>query len=360
MDDPSNPNNCDDCYKVVTCLSSCNDTQTSSALVDHYESREVLHRCVPSGAAASLFAYDSELQSVGTLASQAFADLYVTWPVVLGSVLIALIISFVYVLFTKHFAGAVLGVAIILTLAGSIMLSVVLLQTAEHYQHPSTDFRTGLHHKSILRFADSWHSGGYLYGSIHRVCVRGLAILDAGGCDDEGSLESVSQSSSHADLHIDPASLIIGYFVLFVVTTILIATAWTSAPAPFPAYINSRSAIYANTTRVDYTFNDGLRNSFVYTFLHMMWVTQFVIYFAYMVIASVVSRWYFTRSPTGKSKDKPDQKHPVISSVITVTRYHLGTVAFGSLLVAMLKAFRFIMVYPRCAFAPGGHLHLSS
>jgi solute carrier family 44 protein 1 (choline transporter-like protein) len=56
------------------------------------------------------------------------------------------------------------------------------------------------------------------------------------------------------------------------------------------------------------------------------------------VIAGAVATWYFTR-------DKSTLHLTVFVSVWRVFRYHLGTVAFGAFIIALVQLIRLIMKY---------------
>jgi choline transporter-like protein 2/4/5 len=335
---------CTDCYQIMTCLSTCNETLTSSFLVDHYESKSFLHHCIPKTLSSS-FPYGSELQSAETVASQAFADLYVTWPVILTSVLIALTVSFFYTMLTRFYAGYVLAVSVILTIAGGIMISVVLLKTARSYEFP--DAREGLN-----LVTGRYYTLRAL--GIVSVILTALFILFVVIARRQLYIASILMKEASkvfmrvphmVTFVIFPGLCTVAYFVLFVFITIMLSTVWTSSIESFPPYILTRAPTYASETRVQFSFNTSLKNAFAYVFMHMLWSTQFLVHYSYMVIAAVVSRWYFTRSPTGKSKDKPISGHAVLHAVYMVSRFHLGTVAFASLLAALLRFMRFVMLY---------------
>ena len=57
-----------------------------------------------------------------------------------------------------------------------------------------------------------------------------------------------------------------------------------------------------------------------------------------MVIAGAVAGWYFTR-------DKSDLKLPILGSFKRLVIYHLGTVAFGSFIIALVQLVRMILAY---------------
>ncbi|XP_036368257.1 choline transporter-like protein 1 isoform X2 [Octopus sinensis] len=73
-----------------------------------------------------------------------------------------------------------------------------------------------------------------------------------------------------------------------------------------------------------------------YHIFGIFWIINFITSSRDFVISSSVAIWYFTRN-------RATLKHPVVLSIIRLTRYHLGSVLFGSLLIASASMFRLIM-----------------
>ncbi len=80
-----------------------------------------------------------------------------------------------------------------------------------------------------------------------------------------------------------------------------------------------------------------------YAFLYMLfcwfWTSQFIIAFGQLTIALALVAWYFTHE---KSKIGSGT---VFWAFYTIMRYHLGTAAFGSLIIAIIKTIRAILLY---------------
>ncbi|GBN50088.1 Choline transporter-like protein 1 [Araneus ventricosus] len=64
-----------------------------------------------------------------------------------------------------------------------------------------------------------------------------------------------------------------------------------------------------------------------------IWLTQFVMACQNFVVAGAVVNWFFTR-------DKHRLGSPISKSLCMLICYHLGSVAFGSLIIAIMKAIR--------------------
>jgi solute carrier family 44 (choline transporter-like protein), member 2/4/5 len=70
----------------------------------------------------------------------------------------------------------------------------------------------------------------------------------------------------------------------------------------------------------------------------LLWNSAFLLTCSHFIIATSTCIWYFNR----KEKHKT---HPVLKSVIWMVVFHLGTVAFGSLILALVYLLRLIAQY---------------
>uniref|UniRef100_A0A182XV08 Choline transporter-like protein n=1 Tax=Anopheles stephensi TaxID=30069 RepID=A0A182XV08_ANOST len=70
-----------------------------------------------------------------------------------------------------------------------------------------------------------------------------------------------------------------------------------------------------------------------YNLLAFLWFCQFIIGCQHMVIAGAVAGWFFTRN-------KANLSNPIGRSYCNLLRYHLGTVALGSFVIALVQFLR--------------------
>ncbi|ETO29308.1 solute carrier family 44 protein member 2 [Reticulomyxa filosa] len=87
-----------------------------------------------------------------------------------------------------------------------------------------------------------------------------------------------------------------------------------------------------------------------YHFFGMIWALQFIIYFTYTVIAHVFATWYFSRWDDNEKKVRgknPNElpPHPIWNAFWVTTKFHLGTLALGSLIIAIIKSVRYMLTY---------------
>lgn len=87
---------------------------------------------------------------------------------------------------------------------------------------------------------------------------------------------------------------------------------------------------------VTYEKDDFLFWMRVYNLFGFLWLAQFCIACQHMVIAGAISGWYF-------AMDKSKLHFPIAQSFWRLVRYHLGSVAFGSFIIALIQLIRIIM-----------------
>ncbi|CAH1108167.1 unnamed protein product [Psylliodes chrysocephalus] len=85
---------------------------------------------------------------------------------------------------------------------------------------------------------------------------------------------------------------------------------------------------YKQNIIIDITF---FFNSFV-----AYWCIQFISGIQYMVIAGAVAKWYW-------SKNKNNLESPIKESVSIVYKFHLGSIAFGSLVITLIAIIRSLL-----------------
>lgn len=81
----------------------------------------------------------------------------------------------------------------------------------------------------------------------------------------------------------------------------------------------------------------------VYLFFGMLWTVNFVNGISIMIVSGTVGSWYWAGSPI-----EPEDKKthwPILRSIYITYRFHLGTVAFGSVLVAIVQLIRYVAAY---------------
>jgi choline transporter-like protein 2/4/5 len=103
-----------------------------------------------------------------------------------------------------------------------------------------------------------------------------------------------------------------------------------------PAAIGASNTNYTNAFR-DYEVNQYRDYITGYWIFSLLWLSNFILGIAIMAICGAFAEWYWTQGQP--------EKMPVTKSLWRTIRYHLGTIAFGSLLIAIVQFIRFILEY---------------
>lgn len=94
-----------------------------------------------------------------------------------------------------------------------------------------------------------------------------------------------------------------------------------------------------NTVVAHVSWSDSTRHSLYFEVAGILWINAMKIALTQFIIACTVSIWYFTREKAGY--------RAIFRSVYYSIRYHLGSLAFGALLLSLVKLVKFILWYIR-------------
>lgn len=79
---------------------------------------------------------------------------------------------------------------------------------------------------------------------------------------------------------------------------------------------------------------------FAYHLFGLLWTNQFINGFGYLVIAHSVGQYYWTR---GLRADMTT--FPVLTGIWVAARYHMGSIAFGAFIIAVIQFIRLLLEY---------------
>ena len=114
---------------------------------------------------------------------------------------------------------------------------------------------------------------------------------------------------------------------------------------------NSLAIREITETFIYYEFDQNMKNCIVYHFLCLFYMAQVIIYFGFMVLAGVFSDWYFSEwniEKNGKVRgyDTAELSYsPIIETFARILRFHMGSLAFGALIITLIRILRAIVTY---------------
>lgn len=96
----------------------------------------------------------------------------------------------------------------------------------------------------------------------------------------------------------------------------------------------------STTCRYEWKWNNTLWYAGAYHFFGLLWTNEFLLGVGYVVLAIVFAMFYFKRGDRSAMTGSP-----ILYALNIVVWKHLGTVAFGSLVIAIIKFIRFLVTF---------------
>ncbi|CAH1156212.1 unnamed protein product [Phaedon cochleariae] len=329
-----------------------------------YESSPVLNRCVPIHVAEAtetvLTNFYGFLNSWDTI-QQILGDLYKTWKEILGLSFLSLIISLLTISILHCLAHLVsyfimIGVSVA-SIGGTAFLWYTYFDIKYHLDKT---------HKYMLlsesvrnETAFFWYS---VVASIITVIIIVIIIFMRKQVD---FLAKLFQETSKCLMHLPALFLqplftfimLVIFFMFWIFVVICLATAsYPDKSRVTPALTNSsgfqgvsimnsnshemNSDSYADKIKisvVEYVDASWVKGMWWIYFIGLIWTSEFIMACQQMVIAGSVAHWFYRH----KYKDNDHWCYATGKLI----KYHLGSVALGSLVITVFKIPRLILMY---------------
>uniref|UniRef100_A0A7E4UU58 Choline transporter-like protein n=1 Tax=Panagrellus redivivus TaxID=6233 RepID=A0A7E4UU58_PANRE len=129
---------------------------------------------------------------------------------------------------------------------------------------------------------------------------------------------------------------LITYFAVWAVVGLYLYTSANPSIVPLKSLDNLETP--KSIPIVRFELSQWQRYLAFYHFFALIWVTEFIFAAQRMIIAGAIACWYFAR-------DRNNMGSPVCQSTLILFRYHLGSIAFGSIIITLVKLPRYICTY---------------
>lgn len=298
-----------------------------------YKSISLLNRCIPSNLkdipqdiAKKIVAYLNDTD----IFEKVLGDLYRSWKEIIFLCLITLCMSFVMLLLMRFLAGIIVYLILILVSVGSILGTAFLWWTY-------AGFKTKLDSDEAFQipFLDVEINGenAFLAYSIIATILTVILLLVIFVMRKRISL-AVSLFKEAGKCLVDlPLLLIQPFWTILALGSFLVywvvALSYLST-AENPASTPEGFVVYKDHILVSYFW--------WYHVIGLIWTSEFIIACEQLVISEIVTTWFFTR-------DKSTLTCTVPRASFHVMIYHLGTAAFGSFIITIVKLPRMILMY---------------
>jgi len=280
--------------------------------------------CLPTVDGTNALSY--VLSSNGSDAlEQWISDIQQTWPVIAVSIGVAFIIGFVYMVFLRYFSGILTWLAILTFIAGTAILGWRFYQQGKKSEESITasgDTGTTTYNSEKIIAYVCW--GVAIFTVLAVLCLWSRIRL------------AIAILKAAADYVKDTPSVFL--VPIFTVVILLVFYAFWSGAMVFLVSSGEASKL-AGSPFATFTFDKTLKRLMIYQLFGLLWVNAFIIAATQFVMASSTALWYFSQ---GTGQNTPGT---IRTSVKRLFRYHFGSIAFGSLILAIVQFIRLVLAY---------------
>jgi len=337
-------------FDYTVCLTSCGDTLTDpdENIALKLKSIQIGYYCVPvitEGVSIDIKFSGSWDAHVGT---RNLEDLFTARYEILVSIGVALVLALVYIFLVKHCAGCLVWGSVLLTLAGGGFLSYYFLVESAHSGLPDND-KTQKACKYVGIICATVTGLFLVVVFFLRTQIRiAVAVV-------KESAKVLGDVPTLLFWPLVPLVMGILYCAFWLAATLFVYSVGTDVQGGVPPYAvthnfaNSSSILPSDVPNNNIHINHTVSHEFDMRYRDVLWVhgfglfwnAQFLVYFGSMVVAGTVADWYFSN----QHERGAFTRAPLMASVCRTIRFHLGSIALGSLILAVVRFTRAVLMY---------------
>ena len=302
----------------------CIDNDTKFSIIadgklyesDPYNSDALWKRfCIPSN---SEDFFDDVLDEVYEIGAQSWiSDIFRCWTAIFIVLGLAVGFSIVYLILIRYFVGLVVWATI-------LAIFVILIVFGVHINHVAHD-KYSSHRERKTRHALE------TFSIIIFVCIAIFFIIFIFMFRRIRLAIAVLKSGT---IFLKDVPSIVFVPICIFGLSFAFYSYWISALV----YIYSSGHIKDHDSGVSHMdWDDSTRHSLYFEVIGVIWINSMKVALTQFIIACTVGIWYFTRDKAGYKA--------ILSSVFYSIRYHLGSLAFGSLLLSIIRFIKFALWY---------------
>lgn len=326
-----------------------------------------------------------KINSAASLWGRWFGDLQrASWVILVCGIIIAVVISFAFLFFLKTCAGCMVWTTIFLTIIMSItitlflygkagILSPELAQSLADQAGVNTAFSSEAVPQQLLK--SDQNSEKFKYAAW--VFTAGTIVLICLVIAVRKQIKDAIKIIKKASAAVGSRPFIIFYPLVTVAMLLALLMWWVYvAAAMFSAgditTVDAAGEMQANLAAMPESLRKNFNSSIsnfnstmkevkplaitrylaAYHFFGLLWTNQVIQGIGMMTIAGCVAAWYFEQgveaAPAEEAEDGDSpatQRFPVFDTWKRTVRYHLGSIAFGGLLIAFFQFVRTVVHY---------------
>ncbi|KAJ3445544.1 ctl-like protein [Anaeramoeba flamelloides] len=302
-----------------------------------YKTESVLRRCLPlefknSNSSDIIDSIKNSVSGSSSL-SKVMGDLIQGWYVLLISVFIAVVLSFSWLFVIRKFAK----VMVYFTIIFYFIILGVITWFCWHQSKASDDIEG---HKKMD--TDTYNAKAFkiiFYVMIGFIVLSLFALIFL-----RKRIALAIVVIKEAAKAVSDIPMII-FFPLFTFLALLVVYAYWVPVSMFlmssgkPRLVEEVPATGDPYLKLDYKNEKSINYLGIYHLFGLLWTNAFVIAVTQGVVAGAIASWYWTRD----KNNIPGS--PTLASFKRIFKYHLGSFAFGSLIIAIIQFLRVVLEY---------------
>ncbi|XP_008197900.1 choline transporter-like 1 [Tribolium castaneum] len=329
-----------------------------------YESTPVLNRCVPKSfqdaGEAILSNFYEALNSWDTL-EQILGDIYSTWKEILYLTFLSLFFSLLTISILHLLAHLVSYIIMILFTIASILGTAFLW-----YTYFDIKYDLDKTNKHMLLMESIRNETAFLWYSIIATVITVIILLIVAVMRKQVNfLSDLFKETSKCLLHLPALFLqpiltfiiLVLFFMFWIFVVLCLATAYYPGTSRINRFSNESFTTPVSHTEpvaklgnisltekflekmtvVEFTDPTWVKYMWWVYFIGLIWTCEFIMGCQQMVIAGAVAHWFYRH----KYKDNSHVSYAICKLI----KYHLGSVAIGSLLITIFKVPRLILMF---------------
>eukprot|EP01083_Nonionella_stella_P009003 26098_1 len=298
--------------------------------------------CLPTGGEATPEGFTSSTQSF----QRAVSDLRTTAWLIFIMAFVSIIISFIFVKLIACIGPMLIVFTIIVVLVGGIMASWLLIEQGM-VEVESEETKTVGQIQIVA---------GVILAVLCVCLVLALWFM-------RKNVELVVEMLKEASYAIRDMKwtlsfpifisfVVICFIAVWIIEALYIYSVKTVVQRDWPSDFFIENPYYSESTYYSMQFNSEMQDSMIWHWIMLFYFSQIIIYFGYMVLSGTFADWYFSlwSDKEAKTKQRGDgpaelSNSPICESFWRVLRFHLGSLAFGAMIIAIIRIIRAIVTY---------------
>ncbi|XP_022315112.2 choline transporter-like protein 1 isoform X1 [Crassostrea virginica] len=348
---------------IVVCLSTCPNETLSTSEVNAYMVRtnvslcryditsyvpddnkclkpvaahtSVFYRCIPDAVVTLVKGMSGSFTSLlsgisgGSFTQKVISDLKNTWLEMVYLAVIALGTSLMVVILMWLLAAIIIWMLIFVVIVFSIGATGYCWYNWYHFDTRYQGLPADQQTEAEKERTQTWLVYSAVTSAVTLVLLLVLLIM-------RKRIQLVVQLFKEAG----KALKCVPFLLLQPIWTLLILVAAVLALVVIAMYIETSGLPTVNnqTQTVTYEMEEAWTYVRWYHIFGFLWISAFIVACQDFVIASAISTWYFKR-------DKSSLGCPILTGIWRIIRYHMGSIAFGSFIIAVVRLARMILAY---------------